>query len=335
MKRERKKVLVIATGGTKKKKKTKDGLSPQIKPEIILNYVPDIKEICNVDIIQLFNIDSTNMTPKHWLKVAQTIEKNYEKYDGFVILHGTDTMAYTAAALSYLIQNVEKPIVLTGAQQPIDRDITDAKANLLNSFLYAAGENNGGVVVLFDNSVISGTRARKTRTKSFHAFSSIDFPELAIMRDGKTIPYIKKEKSLRKPTFYHSLNTNIFVLKLIPGVDATIFPYLKEHYDAIIIESFGVGGVPFSENNSFIDAIEDWIKSGKTIVMTTQVPHEGSDMAVYKVGYKIKEKYELIEAYDMTLEAVVTKLMWILGKTKESEEIKKMFYTPVNYDILI
>ena len=229
MKRERKKVLVIATGGTIASKKTKDGLSPQIKPEIILNYVPDIKEICNVDIIQLFNIDSTNMTPKHWLKVAQTIEKNYEKYDGFVILHGTDTMAYTAAALSYLIQNVEKPIVLTGAQQPIDRDITDAKANLLNSFLYAAGENNGGVVVLFDNSVISGTRARKTRTKSFHAFSSIDFPELAIMRDGKTIPYIKKEKSLRKPTFYHSLNTNIFVLKLIPGVDATIFPYLKEH----------------------------------------------------------------------------------------------------------
>lgn len=330
----KKRILAIATGGTIASRKTEEGLVPAMKPDAILEYVPQIEEFCKIDVIQLLNLDSTDMMPPHWLLIAETIEKNYEAYEGFVILHGTDTMAYTAAALSYLIQNINKPIVLTGSQQPVDRDITDARANLVNSFFYASQPDAAGVVVLFDGQVIAGTRARKVRTKSFHAFSSIDFPNLSLVRDGKLIRYIKKEPVQGAPVFYHSLNTGIFVLKLIPGMDAAIFPYLKEHYEAIIIESFGVGGLPSDGNHSFLDAIEDWILSGKTIIMTTQVPHEGSDMEVYRVGNKIKQKYELIEAYDMTLEAVVTKLMWILGVTKEQEEIRKLFYMPINYDII-
>lgn len=326
---------MIATGGTIASQKTSLGLEPGIKPGDILNQVPSIGEFCQVQTLELLKLDSTNMTPEHWLMIAQTIEENYNAYDGFVILHGTDTMAYTAAALSYLMQNLGKPVVLTGSQQPIDRDITDAKANLLNSFCYAAGDHSQGVVVLFDGEVIAGTRARKVRTKSFHAFSSMDYPSLSIIRDGKIIRYIKPEPVTGAPVFSRELNKRIFVLKLIPGMDASLFPYLKRHYDALIIESFGVGGLPSSSEKPFQDAVADWLTSGKILVMTTQVPHEGSDMAVYRVGYKMKEKYELIEAYDMTLEAVVTKLMWILAKTKNQEEIRRLFYTPVNYDTVL
>ena len=136
------------------------------------------------------------------------------------------------------------------------------------------------------------------------------------------------------PDFYTRLNPNVFVLRLIPGIDADIFKFLKTKYDAVVIESFGVGGIPCYDNESFMDAIADWISSGKTIIMTTQVPHEGSDMSVYMVGQVIKKKYKLMEAYDMTTEAIVTKLMWILGQTTEPERVRELFYTPVQNDLM-
>lgn len=330
-----KKILLIGTGGTIASKKTTTGLTPAMLSDEILEYVPSIKQLCEVKTEQIFNIDSTNMTPMHWIRIAEHVRDNYDFYDGFVILHGTDTMAYTAAALSYLIQGSKKPVVLTGSQKPIDVDISDAKVNLMDSFLYACDENSHGVSIIFGGQAIAGTRARKTRTKSYNAFSSIDFPAKAVIQDKKLIRYITNDFYLEKPEFYTKLNTKVFVLKLIPGIDSHIFAYLKEHYNVIVIESFGVGGLPMYDNDVFADALEDWVKSGKTIIMTTQVPHEGSDMATYRVGFKIKEKCELIEAYNMTLEAVVTKVMWILGQTDNQDEIRKMFYEPVNYDIFM
>lgn len=284
--------------------------------------------------LQLYNIDSTNLEPSHWLGLSKTIEEHYDVYDGFVILHGTDTMSYTAAALSYLIQNAGKPIVLTGAQRPIDREITDAKLNLFDSFLYAADDHSFGVNIVFDGQVIAGTRARKYRSKSFHAFSSIDYPNMALIQNGRILRYIKEEKPQGEPIFYHELNQKIFLLKLIPGMNPLIFQHLKPYYDALIIESFGVGGIPCYETDSFMTAIEDWVESGKMIVMTTQVPHEGSDMSIYKVGIRVKESYDVLEAYDLTLEATVTKLMWILAQTRDNEKIRELLYTPVNHDIL-
>ncbi len=327
-------ILMLATGGTIASKKTNTGLTPSLLSEQILEYVPRIKTFCNVTTIQLCNIDSTNMSPEYWVKIAKAIEENYNNYDGFVILHGTDTMAYTAAALSYMIQYSKKPIVLTGAQKPIDVDITDAKANLFDSFVYACDDSSHGVTVVFGGQAIAGTRAKKIRTKSYNAFSSINFPNKAVLHDGKIIRYITNDSFKETPDFYTNLDEKIYVLKLIPGTDAKIFQYLKEHYSAIVIESFGVGGLPMYGNNDFSDALADWLQCGKTIIMTTQVPYEGSDMETYRVGYKIKEKYELIEAYDMPLEAVVTKAMWILGQTNNQKKVKELFYTPVNFDIL-
>lgn len=327
-------ILLITTGGTIASKQTTNGYTPKISSEEILQYVPAINEICNVTAIQLFNLDSTNVESAHWLSMAECIEQHYDKYDGFVITHGTDTMAYTAAALSYLIQYSKKPIVITGSQKSIYLENTDAKMNLLNAFLFAASKDSHGVHLVFDGKAILGTRARKLRTKSFNAFSSIDFPNTAVIRDQRIIRYIRDIPYQETPIFYHAMNKKIFLLKLVPGISSDIFSYLKEHYDAIIIEGFGVGGIPHYEDSNFVKAIEDWIGAGKTVLMTTQVPYEGSDMAVYEVGYRVKEEFDVIEAYNMTLETTVTKLMWILAQTKNPKEIKRLFYTPIHYDII-
>ncbi len=329
-------ILIIATGGTIACVKSDDGLVPEMDPSKVLNFVPEIFKICDVELLQLFSIDSTNMYDIYWLEIADAIEKNYSRYDGFVIMHGTDTMAYTAAALSYLLQNISKPVVITGAQQPIERSISDGRLNLLNSVYYAASSKAFGVVILFDGKVIAGTRARKVRTKSYNAFSSIDFPEIAQVQEGHIVRYINCDRPCGKPRFYHEMKGRIFPVRLIPGMDPRGLYELKDDYDAMIIESFGIGCIPEYEidGGSYAGAIETWLSAGKVIVVTTQVPHEGSDMAVYHVGLRIKEKYEIIEAYDMTFEATVTKLKWILAQTDDKRKIREMFYRPINYDII-
>jgi len=325
-------ILLIATGGTIASRPTDTGLAPMITSEEILEFVPEVAEICRVSAIQIANIDSTNMKSAHWLLMVRTIRDAYDQYDGFVISHGTDTMAYTAAALSYLIQHAGKPIVLTGSQKSIFLRDTDARTNLINAFRYAADDRAHGVRLVFDGMVIDGTRARKMRTKSFNAFSSMDYPELGVIREGQYLQYIPEPLPTQPPVFTTELDDRVFVLKLIPGMDASVFAWLREHYDALVIESFGVGGVPCEGDEGFISAIEDWVASGKVIVMTTQVPHEGSDMEVYQVGYQVKNRFGILEAYDMTLEAIVTKLMWILGQTRDPDRVRALFYQPVQHD---
>ena len=161
----KKNILLIATGGTIASKNSDHGLAPLIRAEEILSYIPDVYQICSPAAVQICNIDSTNMEPCHWNLLVDTIRSNYGDYDGFVVAHGTDTMAYTAAALSYMVQNSNKPIVITGAQKSIDLEITDAKSNLLDSFCYAADEKSQGVQIVFGGKVIAGTRAKKIRSK--------------------------------------------------------------------------------------------------------------------------------------------------------------------------
>ena len=328
-----KKILMIGTGGTIASGPSSHGLVPQLNSDEIIKYIPDISSICQVETIQICNIDSTNISPEIWIKLIKTIEENYEKYDGFVICHGTDTMAYTAAAVSYMVQNSPKPIVLTGAQKPITMEITDSKTNLYDSFLYAASDDASGVQIVFNGKVILGTRARKTHSKSLQSFSSINYPYLALIQDGRIIPYIKQEK-YKEPVFYHVLNSKVGLFKLTPGASEDVLGFMFEKYDAIIIESYGVGGIPNLPEHHFLDLIHEWIVKGKTVVMTTQVPNEGSDMTIYKVGKELKNRVSLLESYDMIIEAVVCKLMWILGQTNEQEEIKKLFYKTVSNDIL-
>ena len=330
-----KRILLIATGGTIASKRSDAGLKPLISSDELLSYVPSARQFCQTDALQLFNLDSTNIQPKHWLSMASAIETHYRDYDGFVICHGTDTMAYTAAALSYLIQNSAKPIVITGSQKPIDMEITDAKSNLLDSLRFASCQDSHGVNIVFDGKVIAGTRGKKERTKSYDAFSSINFPYIAAIQESQILFYLNDKALVKDPvTFYHDLNPRVGLLKLIPSMDATVLDYMAEHYDAVIIESFGVGGLPSYDTCGYYPVVEKWIGLGKTVVMTTQVTNEGSNMSIYEVGLNIKNEFGLLESYDMTLEATVTKLMWILGQTKERSQVKDLFYRTINRDIL-
>ena len=327
-----KKILMIGTGGTIASETTPDGLAPELDPRQLLSFIPRIAEICEVECMTLYSLDSTNIHPEHWLGVARAIRENYDKYDGFVISHGTDTMAYTAAALSYLIQGSPKPIVLTGAQKPIWFDSTDSKRNLTDAFLYAC-HGCGGVQIVFNGKVILGTRARKTCSKSFQAFSSVNFPDLAVIRDEHLLQFIRCECEAG-PAFYDSLSTEVGLLKLIPGTKPELVQFMADHYDGLIIESFGVGGLPEYDGSGFYPIIKNAVEQGKIVVMTTQVPNEGSDLTVYHVGGHLKSTLNLLEAYDMTTEAAVAKLMWILGQTREFEAVQEMFYRPVARDIL-
>ena len=330
----KKNILLIATGGTIASKKTEEGLAPQITSEELLGFVPEIKEYCNVDTLQLLNIDSTNIQPEYWILMTEAIEKNYDKYDGFVISHGTDTMSYTSAALSYFIQNLDKPIIVTGAQKPINVDITDAKKNLLDSFRFAAEKDVCGVYLVFDGKAIVGTRARKVKSKSYSAFESINFPVAAIIDDNRITKYIRNEKFTEGVKFYKNIFPSIFLLKLVPGMEPDVLDYIGEKYEGVVIESYGVGGLPFLDKRNFLQKLDALTENGKIIVIATQVMFEGSDMGIYEVGIKALNKLNVLQAYDMTIEAVITKLMWIMAQTKDFEEVKKMFYTRINEDSL-
>lgn len=329
-------ILMLATGGTIASKESGQGLSPAITSEEILGYVPAVGELCQVDAIQLMSLDSTNIGPSHWLEMAAAIRENYEAYDGFVLTHGTDTMAYTAAALSYLIQDSPKPIVITGSQKSICLNDTDARTNLFNSFLYAADRDSHDVSLVFDGRVILGTRARKERTKSYNAFSCVDYPEVAVIRDGRLIRYLASTTYTygAEPVYYDKLEERVLLLTLIPGMGAEALRQLKDSYQAVILQSFGVGGLPGGSGGALAQAMGEWLEAGKTIVMMTQVPYEGSDMSVYQVGQQVKEKYKLMEAYNMTLEAATAKLMWVLGQTSDVQKIRTLFYRPVQHDLI-
>ena len=327
-----KKILMIGTGGTIASEMTPEGLTPELNTRQLLDFIPDIGKLCRVDCIQLYNLDSTNICPENWLGVGDTLRKNYDAYDGFVISHGTDTMAYTAAALSYLIQGSPKPIILTGAQKPIWFDGTDSKRNLTDAFLYAC-RGCGGVQIVFNGKVILGTRARKTFSKSFQAFSSVNYPDLAVLQDERLLQYIRTE-SLPRPIFYDTLCQNVGLLKLIPGTKRELVEFMVERYDGIVIESFGVGGLPDYPGQEFYPVVRQAVERGRIVVMTTQVPNEGSDLSVYHVGGHLKSTLRLLEAFDMTTEAAVCKLMWILGQTRDRAEVERLFYTPVARDIL-
>ncbi len=329
-----KRILIIATGGTIASTEDGAGLAPTLTGKELAARVPLIDTLCDLDFVQPMNIDSTNMRPRDWLSIARIIRDGYDRYDGFVILHGTDTMAYTAAALSYLIQDSDRPIVLTGSQQPMANPFTDAKLNLYHSVLYACDPASRDVSVVFGGKVICGTRARKQRTMSFNAFSSMNFPSLAYVRGGSIVRPAGMGPARRDhggPRFYDALNERVIVLKLTPELKPTIFGLLKPDYDAVILETFGIGGIP-AYDGSYQDAIFDWVDSGRALVVTTQVPEEGLDLGVYEVGHAYAEKDGILKGDDMTTEALVAKTMWALGQTREPTELSRLFYQEVNHD---
>jgi L-asparaginase len=329
------KLLLIATGGTIASSEGNEGLAPTFAADKLLGYINEDTNVYSINTYQLFNIDSTNMQPEYWIKLAKHIEKTYSQYDGFVITHGTDTMAYTSAALSYMIQNLDKPVVITGSQKPISCKETDGARNLLDAIRFACS-GLGGVYIVFDKKVILGSRAAKIRTKSYNAFESINYPYIAEIENNR-IKYIDgsiSAKANSTPVFNTSICSKVFLLKLIPGIQPDIFNYIKKNYRGLIIESYGSGGIPFEGSKNLLPKIKELIDNNVAVVVTTQVIHEGSDLSLYEVGQKAL-KIPVIPAYDMTREAAITKLIWALGQSKELDKVKEIFLTPINNDFIL
>lgn len=329
-----KKILFIATGGTIASAKTENGLTPAITSEELLDAVPEIRTMCTVDTVQPYSLDSTNMCWRQWVHLAQIIRDGYAQYDGFVITHGTDTMAYAAATMSYLVQRNLKPIVFTGAQKSIEEPDGDARRNLYEAFAYATDDRACGTHVVFNSHVIAGTRARKTHSKSFDAFSSIDYPDIGVFFDRKLFCYIDERPEYGDVRFYDRLVPEILSIRVIPGMDPSIFDYINANCRGVVIESFGVGGIPYYGDNAFEEKIAAMMENGVRVVITTQVPHEGSNLSVYRVVHIIKEKYRVLEATSMTTEAVIAKMMWALAYSDSRESFERLFQRPVGKDKL-
>lgn len=331
-------ILLIATGGTIASAEDGQGLTPSLTGEELAAAVPEITDLCTFEITQPMNIDSTNMLPQDWLRIANIIQDAYDRFDGFLVLHGTDTMAYTAAALSYLIQDSPKPIALTGSQRPMLDPFTDAKLNLYQSLLWLTADHARNVAIIFGGVAVAGTRARKQRTLSSNAFISVNCPPLAYLRGNRivrTTPVSTRASTQpATPRFYNTLDSRVMVLKMTPGVSPCLFHALAPNYDALIIETFGLGGIPAEpiQGTTFHDEIKRWVESGRSIIMTTQVPEEGLDLGVYEVGRAYADMPGIIQGGDMTTEALVAKTMWALGQTRDPATLEQLFLTPINYD---
>lgn len=325
-----KKLMLLTTGGTIASLQGENGLVPEMTAEEILRHVPGFDVPCEIDSKALLNIDSTNMQPEYWVEMAKAVHEHYEDYDGFVITHGTDTMAYTSAALSYMLQDLDKPVVVTGSQIPISFQKTDAKRNIADAVRFAC-EEIGGVYVVFDGRVIQGTRAIKLRTKSYDSFESINYPYIAsIYKDHieYTNPdHAPQHKKIKLDT---SLCTDVSLVKLYPGMQPEFFDYLKTQSRGVVIESYGSGGIPFQGRN-ILEKLDELIECGIPVVITTQCLEEGEDIEIYEVGRKVNSN--VIRSRNMNTEAIVPKFMWVLGKTQDPRMVKEWMETPIADDI--
>lgn len=320
----KKRILIITTGGTLASAVSKEGLVPELASKDIFNSIEGIATYYEVEFLDLFSLDSSNIQPEEWAILAQEISQRYNKFEGIVVIHGTDTMAYTAAALSFMLLHIPIPVILTGSQLSILNPIADAVENC-RCAINMAGSEIPGVYVAFNRKVICGTRASKVRTISFDAFESINSPYVGVVNsNGLDIAKYALKKRRNSFQLKDKLCTKVFLLKLIPGTDPSIFDLLHGMgYKGIVVEAFGIGGMHF-ERRDLPEAIGRAIEKGMTILVGSQCLYEGSNLSIYQTGQKILQQ-GAIPAYDMTIEAAVTKLMWVLGQTEDKAKIKTYF----------
>ena len=266
------------------------------------------------------NIDSSNMNTAYIAAISECIMKNYNDYDGFVITHGTDTCAYTAAALSYQLVNLSKPVILTGSQLPIDAEGTDAVINLTHALIYSC-EDISGVFLAFSDKLIKGTCAKKIKTKSFDAFESINYPVIATIQNSTVIYNNYTSKAIRNTgKKFHietDMCTDIAVISLFPAIDLRIFDYINPSCRGIIIEGYGIGGMP----DNITEYIHRLTAGNICVVVTTQCLYEGVRLDIYEVGRNLA-KENVINGKSMTLENLTMKLMWSLAHFNNMTDVK-------------
>ena len=286
-------------------------------------------------------VDSSNIDPPTWIRIAEIIGEHYEQYDGFIILHGTDTMAYSASALSFMLENLAKPVIFTGSQLPISSLRTDGKENLISSMEIAAAQQNEEalvpeVSVYFEFKLLRGNRTTKINAENFNAFHSPNYPCLA--ESGVHIRYnreaISKSSSSKTIRIHTTLDTNLTILKLFPGISDKVVESViqAEGLKAIILETFGSGNAPTA--GWFTKKIRSATEQGIIILNITQCSQGRVEMGLYETSRHLTEA-GVVSGYDMTTEAAVTKLMFLLGQQLSTDEIKKRLNRSLNGEITI
>lgn len=339
------KVLLIYTGGTIGMVENPDtGSLEPFNFDHLYNHLPEMKRLkFKVDHI-VFDpvIDSSDIMPHHWLKMVRTIEDNYNKYDGFVILHGTDTMSYTASALSFMIENLSKPVVLTGAQLPIGKLRTDARENLITALEIAADKDMMGnpiiseVCIFFQNDLLRGNRTTKLNADNFNAFKSFNYPNLAKSgieiryNESALLPSITKGKL----KFHYLLDSNVVCLKMFPGISETSVKAILniEGLKAVVLETYGTGNAPLSD--WFLSLLKEAVAKGILILNVSQCKMGIVDMGRYITGQALLN-VGVVSGYDSTIEAAVTKLMLLLGHGYDAVELKKRMLRSLTGEITI
>lgn len=307
------KILVIGTGGTISCAQTEYGLTPALS---VSNLLKNIDVSWEIHSEQLFNLDSTNMTPHHWEQLARLIRERYDEYDGFVITHGTDTMGYAAAALSCLIQNSRKPIVFTGSMMPMTAENSDAPKNLRDAVEFAADKRAFGVNVVFSGYIYDGQSVSKADSDSLEPFFSLNNEECeGYWNDGQIVFNRQFHGETR---FYEHLSDDVFLCKLIPGQGLCVPKGIR----ALILESYGAGGIP----DYLLSDVVELSNRGVYIIIATQCAYGGTNLNEYAVGRGAAKMCPLLETRKMTVEYAVARARWALEYSSGFEDFKKLFY---------
>ena len=318
----KKNILLLTTGGTIASVPGLDGLEPH-RSGVMERELLQLRTYYNIDVQDVMCLDSSNIRPQEWQEIARSVFSLRGNYDGIVISHGTDTMAYTASAVSFMLPDIDLPVVFTGSQLPLADMLSDGPENLRTAFAMAAA-GYPGVFLAFDRKVMLGCRAVKIRATGFSAFESVNatyaarVTGLGLTVDPTVIPKVKGPARL-----VDSISDDVFLLKLTPGISPKIFSALVGMgYKGIVMEAFGLGGVNIL--NEGLAGIRAAIDSGISVVITTQCLYDSSDLRVYQVGNKLLE-LGVIQGKDMTTEAAMTKLMWAIGQNMSQKEIRRLF----------
>lgn len=326
-------ILLIYTGGTIGSfREPESGALKPLPFSDIRQFIPEIEHLTlDLEHISLpIPVDSSDMNPDLWVKLAEIIEQAYEKYDGFVVLHGTDTMAYTASALSFMFRGLKKPIIFTGSQLPVNIVRTDGRENLVTALEIASLQEEGipsvqEVCIYFEYKLYRGNRAVKVSAEHFNAFDSPNFPPLgeAGVHIELNRKFLRKTNS-KKPEVTKQLCREIAVLKIFPGMNTNILSSIlkTEGLKALIIETFGSGNAP--TDKPFLDLIQNAVESGIVVANVSQCLSGSVEQTLYATGRGL-EHAGVLGAGDMTTEAVITKLMYLLGNYPDISKVKELF----------